>query len=415
MTTFRRNSIARVAAQAVGKLALFAWMTILARSLHPEGFGVYVYLWTLTVLLGILSDFGLGFAVTRAVARDRAAAGRLLSLSLQLRAILGALAYAILLGILLAGGVDTATVAPALLLGLTIFTVSGINGFNAVLNGREEIHLSSLLSALVPIGTLLAGVPLILRRADLLHAVAASLIAGVAVLGLQAAIFRARSLSPEGGIDLRRLRGLAIGAAPLFLMSILTTLNVSLDTLLLKRMVGDSAVGLYNASYKVVLALTMLPLAVGEAAFPIWARALRASDPRAGLPLRGVLRLVLLAAVPLALVLFAGAPLWIRLAFGEAYAASAPVLRIHAFTLVLMFWNAPLGMRLVARDRMRALNAVFAAVVSINAIANLILIPRYGIEGAAAATLLSEAVSAVLLAALVRRGAGPAQTRSASS
>ncbi|MBD3162429.1 MAG: hypothetical protein GF346_08765, partial [Candidatus Eisenbacteria bacterium] len=103
-----------------------------------------------------------------------------------------------------------------------------------------------------------------------------------------------------------------------------------------------------------------------------------------------------------AAILFIGAPLWIGIVFGEAYAAAVPVLRIHAFTLVLMFLNAPLGMRLVAADRMRAVNATFAVVVTVNLAANLILIPRYGIEGAAVATLLSEAVSAAVLVRLIR-------------
>ena len=402
VTTFRRNSIARVASQGVGRLALFAWMTILARALQPAGFGVYTYLWTLIVLLGILSDFGLGFAVTRAVARDRTVAPRLLALSLQLRFLLGLCAYAILLTILVAGGIENIPLVPALVLGLMIFTVSGINGFNAVLNGREEIHLSSLMTALVPIATLATGVPLLLLKVSLLHAAIPSIVAGLFVLLLQAALFRRRSLSPAGGFEPARLRSLAWGAAPLFLMSVLTTLNVSLDTLLLKEMAGEAAVGFYNASYKVVLALTMLPLAIGEAAFPIWARALRG---KAGgeLPLGGVLRLVLLAALPCALVLFLAAPFGIRLVYGEAYAPAVPVLRIHAFTLALMFLNAPLGMRLVASDRMRAINAVFALVVALNAAANLVLIPRYGIEGAAVATLISEAVSAALLVSLVRR------------
>ncbi len=392
-----------MAAQGTGKLALFAWMTWIARALDPNGFGIYAFLTTVVAILGILSDFGLGMLATRAVARNPAQAGRYLAHTQLLRLILGIVAYALLLLLVLATPGYEGARLPALLFGISIFTLSGINGFNAILNGREEIHLSSLMSALVPLMTLAIGLVLFSGGADLVRAVIPTLIAGGLVLTAQGVLFRKKRIFFGERIERETLLDIFRQSTPLFIMSILTTLNVCLDTVLLRYMTDEATVGIYNASYKLVLALTILPVSLSEAAFPVWSRALRAAGSASELSLGVVLRLLLFVGLPISIAISITAAPLIRLLFGEPYLGSIPVLRIHAWTLLFMFINAPLSFRLVAAGKMRQLNITFASVVTINLAANLLLIPIYGAAGAAVATLGSEVVNLALLGHWVHR------------
>jgi O-antigen/teichoic acid export membrane protein len=400
MKVFARNALARVAAQLAGKLSLFAWTVYLAKHLRPDGFGSYTYILALVTLLSIVADYGLGYLTTNRVARERASAPQYLTHAQILRLFIGTGAYALLLLLSLSSPSLRGGAGAALLLGVTIFTTTGISGICAVLNGREELQWSSLLNALLPTLTLVLGLALLAPGFSLRGAVMPHVIAGVMVVLTGLWILRGKGIVFTPQFDPSAIKDLARAGLPYLLMTLLATLNVSLDTLLLKTMKGAEAVGIYNASYKLVLALMIVPAALGDAAYPIWSRLTTGNargDQREHLPLRQVVGLLFVLGLAASLILSLAASPLIRLLLGGNYSAAGPVLRVHAWTLLLMFVNAPLAYRLIAAGRLRDINAVFATVVLLNGVLNFILIPRHSFLGAAWTTLISESANTALL------------------
>jgi len=401
--TFVRNSLSRVASQGAGKVSLFLWTTILARALNPAGFGAYVYIAAVTGIIGIVSDYGLGNLTTRDVARRPSEAESYFAHSMALRMLLALGAYALLLGAVFALPGFREVKGAAVLFGLTVFTVSAVGGFNAILNAREELQWSSFMNAMVPMLTLAAGFAFLGLGWGLTGAAAASVAAGILVLCAERALFQSKRIHLRRTLDYGFMRTLLRKGFPFFLVSILSTVNVSLDSVLLEALRGKEAVGMYNASFRLILALMMLPAAIGDAVFPVWSRESGESKGSRPLALGSILWLLFGSGILVAAALAAAAPGLIRFVFGPAYLPAVPVLRIHSCALVFMYLSAPLMIRLFTANRLKSLNLSLGTVVAASALANLILIPRLGFLGAAWARLSTEALNFLLLGFFVRR------------
>ncbi len=104
----------------------------------------------------------------------------------------------------------------------------------------------------------------------------------------------------------------------------------------------------------------------------------------------------LLLSVPAAVVVYLSSDL-ISVLAGERFAPVEPVVRwLAALPILLVLQTMPAN-ALSGLDRQRVRNGLLIAIAGVNLALNLLLIPDYGWEGTAAATLLSEALHAVAL------------------
>lgn len=393
MNTFFRNSLSRLFSQGAGKLSVFIWSMILARRLNPEGFGAYMYIAAVAVMIGMISDYGLANLTIRDVARAPATSERSLTHTMALRTLLALFAYALYAALVFTLPGFDGVVEPALIFGLTIFTVSWINGYNAILNAHEQLHWSSFMNALTPLLTLSAGVLFLSRGWGLFGAAAASVFAGAAVLAAEISLFRAkcigfsRSVTPADIMDLLRR------SFPFFLVALLATVNVSIDSVLLESLSGKQAVGLYSAAFKLLVSLMILPAAISDAVFPIWSRDPAGDSTPNRLALHRVLCWLFITGVLTAGVILAAAGPLIRLLYGAEFIAAIPALRLLSLALVFMFLSAPLTVHLMAANRLKAVLITFSLVVAADTLGNLFLIPRCGLIGAAAVRLFAEAIN----------------------
>ena len=83
----------------------------------------------------------------------------------------------------------------------------------------------------------------------------------------------------------------------------------------------------------------------------------------------------------------------VPLFYGQAYAESAEVLVIHVWAGVFFFTSALVSRWLLIEDALKAAFYVQAAGAVVNLGLNFWLIPKYGVVGAATATLISGFIS----------------------
>jgi len=79
--------------------------------------------------------------------------------------------------------------------------------------------------------------------------------------------------------------------------------------------------------------------------------------------------------------------------FGEAYAASGPILAIHVWAGIFVFLKAALGRWLLNEGLLHFLFVSNSVGAAANVVLNLFLIPAYGGVGAAIATVISYAAA----------------------
>jgi PST family polysaccharide transporter len=107
--------------------------------------------------------------------------------------------------------------------------------------------------------------------------------------------------------------------------------------------------------------------------------------------------LAVIIAVPMSIL----APIIVNVLVGNAYADAAPVLGILAWMPIWVFFGMARQRWLIAENQLRVAMAVEILGCTLNVLCNLLLIPRYGAVGAAAAALFAAAGSTLFLAPFV--------------
>ncbi|HEX9793600.1 MAG TPA: oligosaccharide flippase family protein [Planctomycetota bacterium] len=188
---------------------------------------------------------------------------------------------------------------------------------------------------------------------------------------------------------------------------------------------ADDARGLYAQAFRVVIVFHTLTMAVNTAIFP---RIARLSDPGGPVAeLRAqffrVVRHQAWWAAPLAAVTFVYAD-HVAGWFGAEYrdgipglGSSTDVLRLLAISMVLDAVGGPVGMVLLGQPSMNRFLPWFGgALAAVSVVLNFWLIPRYGILGAAYASVGASVIEFIAKALLTQRFLGrslPLLTRSA--
>lgn len=176
-----------------------------------------------------------------------------------------------------------------------------------------------------------------------------------------------------------------------------TMVFLRVDQILVDHLLGSESLGIYSVAVKLGEMCYFLPIAMTVAAFPGLVRDRRESDERfRSNYVRLGRRTIGYGALSAALVGFVG-PLVLRFALDESYAGASAILAIYAWSIVPLAANQCVGKWLVIH-RLTRLLAMFqlAGAVS-NLGGNLLVIPVYGLEGAAWTTVVSYAFSSILL------------------
>jgi O-antigen/teichoic acid export membrane protein len=368
----------KVFADVAAKGAMFAITVLAARRLAPEAFGVFAIGATVGWLAALGSDFGMQVHVARETARQPSGARRVLRRWLPIR--LGAAAAAaIAIGLLLlATGIGGEYRLALLLFTLTYLAAGCFEFLSFFLRGIERTDLESTLILAGRALTLALAVAVLIWRPDVTWLAIALVVpaASRGETGPSVSAPAASSRANEFGRDL-----VPLGAA-----AVLAALYFRVDVLLIDAFKGTAAVGLYNAVFRIVEALRLLPAAVMAVALPT---VFRASDAR---PLLRLAAALTVAAAAISLGLWMSAGWMVPVLFGDRFAEAVPAFRILLMAFPLMALNYALTHQLIGWNRHVAYAVLCGWALAVNVVLNIQLIPAWSIAGAAWATVVTEVV-----------------------
>jgi O-antigen/teichoic acid export membrane protein len=390
---FDRAASARIAYKAsvdtAAKAAMFVVTVMAARALPRDAFGVLALALTAGWLLGVASDAGLPMYLARVAARGDPHLRATLSLALRLRLLLAIAA----LGIAVALGwhwtppgtrVAFALIVVSQLAGAALETVGhALRGMDRS-ELEAHVHLAQRLA-------MTAAALLVLMAAPSLNGLAWAL-ALPPLVALPVMIGVAVSKTKPGLVS-SELRGkpdpvllLLRDAAPLGVGVLLSALYFRIDVFFVERWHGLEAVAGYNAVFRIVDAVRLLPAAVLAVTFPLLCRANDVTVVRKVAASVGAVGVAVAAGVGLA------APALVTALYGAAYVDASPALRTLACAVPLFFLNYALTHQVIGWKGQREYVGIAAAALVANLTANATLVPGYGPVGAAAATWLTEVV-----------------------
>ena len=420
MTSYVERVFASMGLRAVGIGLQFVISVLSARLLGVEGFGVYTYAFVWVTLLGGIAHLGFAQLTSRELPRYVAAGdggGGRSYLRFAATATLLAVAAisAGLAGAQLAG-LDVPLGWPLLALGVALNAGGSLLGGS--LAGLQRILQPQMIEIVVRPTVMFIGLGVMILLPDLATPMAVYLLAlgasGIAMTGsailLRGGVDRALPPAPAAAsrTEGRVRRAWLTGALALLATSITTMMMTNLDILMIGAMTPPEEVGRYRAASRGV---DLILIATGVAIFvmgPMLAKALAESrDGEArGLIMRASVTMAV-TGLPLCAVLLFGAEFYLGL-FGPDFVPAATAMQILVIGQVVAIGCGPATMALVMLKRERLVLVMNLAALLANLGLNLALIPIYGLEGAAVATLVSvSGVKIAMAVALLREGYDP--------
>jgi O-antigen/teichoic acid export membrane protein len=182
-------------------------------------------------------------------------------------------------------------------------------------------------------------------------------------------------------------------------LSSMAVTSQALDLAIMSAIAGPAAAGIYGAVNRWTQPMQLAVSAFASAAVPVVARA--QSWSTAWPHVKKALWLPA-AAVVACVVVIIGAPVFVDVLVGDAYAESATVLRVLAIGTLFAIGNQPLAVFLQSLGRDRAVSFITVPTVAVQLALVAVLASQYGAVGAAFAFVAVQAGMFLLLLTLTR-------------
>ncbi len=391
----------------IAERALFwAFWIVALRILGPTGNGEYAFATNLFVYFAAVTNFGLSTLVSREIARRRADLLNIFGNALVLRLavlmagapimVLVALAYR------LGGSISNVTVAVTVLIAVSLIPSSINQAYAAVYAGFERTDFRGAVAIGTALFTVGAGVLALLTGTGLIGLGAVAIVAGLLTFATLARPLGYKLLGAYRLVTRRELGAMARDAIPLMLNELLANVFFQIDILVIQSLQGTEMVGKYNASYKFIAALTVIPVAVALPLFPALVRA-AANPEELGRWFVRAWRFLAIIGLPIVVVFTVFADGIVRSFWGDRFLPEGgEVLRVLIWFLPFALLNAMFQQVLISIDRLRTIATSFVAATALNLALNLALLPEFGIVAAAYATVIAEIALLVLYGAALR-------------
>lgn len=180
---------------------------------------------------------------------------------------------------------------------------------------------------------------------------------------------------------------------PLIISWINIMIYMKINQIMLGQIVGNEAVGIYSAGSRLSEIWYFIPIVLISSAFPVIIDFKKSNNVKYIAIFQKFYDLMICIAIPITLLITIFSKNIVILLYGPQYQAASGVLCIHIWTSIFVFLGVVSEKWFLAENLNRFLfNRTFAGAV-LNIFLNIFLIPKYGFNGAATATLISQAVS----------------------
>lgn len=368
------------------------------RYLGPEQFGLLSYSAAFVALFATFATLGLDGIVIRELVRKPGDSKEILGSALVLRLIGGTCSFIVCLGSFLllrhsdaAGKMLVAIIAA----GMVFQAFDAIDfWFQSHMQSRNTViakNSAFLLAACIKIGLIIAHASL------LMFALAALLEVILGAVGMMLFYNRSGYRIGEWSSSFVRCRHMLSDSWPMILSGLSIAIYMKIDQIMLGDLAGNGAVGIYASATKLSELWYMIPMIVVSSVFP---SIVQSKEQDEQLYHRRITRLFsLMAAISLMIAIPVSlCSSWVVTAmYGTAYQAAGPVLAVHIWASLFVFYGVAQGPWDLTENLTRLAMVRIVIGATVNILLNLWLIPTYGPIGAAAATVVSQALAAVFL------------------
>jgi O-antigen/teichoic acid export membrane protein len=381
-----------------GALSLFATYMLIPQYYGVEAFGIFNLIFALLMIATVISRLGLDTYVVRIIPSLELGDN---TLPLFLKAIFKILFISsLLISLLLFAtsdfidnyffkSIDASNYL--LILVLMVFPYTFFNVFLEVFRGLDDITIYAFFrnfsqNFMVFVLLLISIISsLMIDPVYLLYVAILSISFGVAFVLHKFLKRKQIQLYPKGVYQEKILKH----AYPMFLASSVIFFMGYTDSFMISYYLDEYQVGIYNACISLSMMLTFIPIAIGGYISPKIAKAY--SDNKAD-EIKNIfqnsMKIILLVTLPIFVTMYIYGNFFLGL-FGEAFEVATLTLLLTNIAFLSQALTGPVGFILNMTDNQHIFMRILIISLLINVLFNALLIPIYGINGAATAVLFS--------------------------
>ncbi len=383
----------------VSRILTAVFVILLANHLLPASFGIFNLAFAIAYITAVVIDFGFDEMAVREVSRAKFRTSEVLSTILTSRLLLCVLNFVILIVLytLLVPYLETAMTLGILLLAGIMLAAEKLTGsFAAIFQAHERMDvqgITDLISKGVYLGFGFTGIRMGLDLKNIL------LLLLIAYLFHFFLSLGAYMLVIGDGLDKPGFRYLSSSiktTMPFTVFVLLAVFYGHVIVLLLTLMEGDYATGVYSAGWKIVVFLGVIPYSFGRALYPVFSRKYDEGVEVLNRTYTRSMKYLLITGLPITIALYIITDDVLSLIYRAEFMATVPVFRTMVWMLPFLFMNGSLKIALWASDKTSeaSLNLFLSSVTLV--LTAVLLIPMYGVTGAAMALVLAEMIHFLL-------------------
>lgn len=384
-----RNTAFMTIASVGQKIIAFVYFTIVARTIGVENTGKYFFALAFTTVFVVFVDLGFTNVFVREVAKAKEKLQKYISTVLSIKIIFGVLSYISVVVVINLLGYPVETKHLVYLSAVTMLfdslhlTLYG--SLRAIGNLRYEA-ISIVGSQLL---TLVLGSTFLILKFPLIFLILAFTISSfVNVCFVVSILFFKYKITLRPKYDRATFFFIGKIAIPFAFAAIFARVYSYIDSILLSKLAGDIAVGWYSIPYKITYAFQFIPLALVATMYPRFSEYCTKDKEKLAYIFERGMKYLLIIAFPIAVGVAILAKDIILTLYNIEYLNSVLPLQILIVSLIFSFVSFPIGAFLNACNKQVIQTVIVGCVMVINIILNLILIPVYGVVGAAFSALV---------------------------
>lgn len=383
-----RNSSWMMAEQILRIVSAVFVGIYIARYLGPEQFGVLSYVLAVAAFLMAVSRMGMDAVLVRELVDNPQRHQHLMGTAFWIMTLVGVACYLMLLGAVYI--LEEKSDVKAYLAVISISCVfTGFLTVDYYFQSKVKAKFSAVCKSIVLLLMSISKLVLIWSGSPLVWFVYAGLLDNVLLsLFLYIMYTGSRQFSFFGFFDVSTAKRILISAWPMMLSAISVLIYMRIDQVMIKNMLGMHEVGIYSAATRIYEAWMTLPFVISVSLLPLIIKSKNNSVDDYQRMLVRLFRVLIYLSVAAALTVSIFSEWLMVFAFGAQFAESAPVVGVVMWTSVFAAVGS-VSARYFNVEHMEikfALRTALAAIL--NVALNFLLIPYYGIMGAAVSTLV---------------------------
>ncbi|OGK44603.1 hypothetical protein A2957_00920 [Candidatus Roizmanbacteria bacterium RIFCSPLOWO2_01_FULL_38_11] len=397
-----KNTFSLASAELLIKLITLLWIAFLGRSLSISDYGRYSYVNAFIALFALFPDSGAGLIVVREIAQNKKNQNMLLSSLFYINLSLALISCVVIV----VYGLIKESLSTTLLISLaslSMFFTALRSAPIVKYESHEKMNVVAILNILNSL--LIITLPFILFLVT--HSIL-GIFMGMAIGGAMSSVltwvFFRKSYPFHLTYNAQAIKKLFLAGLPLGLAAVASMIFSRIDSVMLNFMVGLEAVGRYNSAVPIVFGMIqLLHVPFAMAIYPTLSRVESQDKKRFRSSLKKALVVTAIWTFSAAIGISLFAPVIVPMIFGSAYQSSSNILQMLIFILPFASLSAVLYKILIIKKRQKIYLAISVFGAIANILLNIILIPSYGVIGAAGASVLTQIGLFVIYAAVVSK------------